>query len=63
MNEMVKTTERNGGLRKSTSSWRLAVNETVASGALWAYQAFNMDKLGLGQKLLAYDVEEENLDL
>ena len=63
VNEMVRTAERNGGVRKSTSSWRLAVNETVASGALWAYQAFNMDKLGLGQKPLAYDIEEENLDL
>ncbi|PMD30644.1 FAD binding domain protein [Hyaloscypha variabilis F] len=63
VNEMHKTAERNGTVRKSTSGWRLAVNETVVSGALWVYGACNLNKLGLGQKPLAYDVEEENLDL
>lgn len=63
VNEMVKSAERNGAVRKSTSSWRLAVNETVASGALWVYQAFNIDRFGFGQKPLAYDVEDEDLDL
>lgn len=47
VNKMAKTAERNGGVRKSTNSWRLAVNKTGASGVLWAYQAFSMDKWGL----------------
>ena len=63
MNEMHKTAERNGTVRKSTSGWRLMVNEVMISGALWFYQTCNLDKLGLGQKPLAYDVEEEKLDL
>ena len=63
VNEMHKTAERNGTVRKSTSGWRLMVNEVMISGALWFYQTCNLDKLGLGQKPLAYDVEEEKLDL
>ncbi|KAH9209024.1 FAD binding domain protein [Leptodontidium sp. 2 PMI_412] len=63
VDEMVKTAERNGGVRKQTSNWKLAMNEKLATGAMWAYQAFGLEKLGLGQKPLAYDPEEENLDL
>lgn len=63
VDEMVKTAERNGGVRKQTSEWKLAMNEKLATGALWAYQALGLEKFGLGQKPLAYDPEEENLDL
>ncbi|KAF2179547.1 FAD binding domain protein [Zopfia rhizophila CBS 207.26] len=57
--EMLQTAERNGGMRKKAGPWRLRFTELSISGALWVYKMCNLEKLGLGQKPLAYDVEEE----
>ena len=46
---------------KKTGSWRLWLNEIGISGALWLYRICDLDKLGLGQKPLAYDVDEEEI--
>ncbi|KAF3384116.1 hypothetical protein DPV78_012837 [Talaromyces pinophilus] len=59
VNEMYLLAERNGGIRKKTTPWRLRFNELATSGALGIYNFFGMGKLGLGQKPLAYDVEED----
>ncbi|KAF9876742.1 hypothetical protein CkaCkLH20_05588 [Colletotrichum karsti] len=60
--QMLKTTERNGQVRKKKDPWRLRLNEMVFSGGLWIYKAAGLSKLGMGQKLLAYDVDEEVFD-
>ncbi|CEL00966.1 hypothetical protein ASPCAL00558 [Aspergillus calidoustus] len=57
--EMSKTAERNGNVRKKTDPWRLWLQECAISGILSAYNFFQLDRLGIGQKLVAYDVEEE----
>ncbi|KAI1460179.1 hypothetical protein F4805DRAFT_18934 [Annulohypoxylon moriforme] len=57
--EMLKTTERNGAVRKKTAPWRLWASELAISGGLWVYRMAGLEKMGLGQKPLAYDVEEE----
>ena len=61
VDEMHKTAERNGDVRKKTGPWRLWFNEIGISGALWLYRLCNLDKLGLGQKPLAYDIDEEEI--
>ncbi|GKT41229.1 6-hydroxynicotinate 3-monooxygenase [Colletotrichum spaethianum] len=57
--QMLDTAERNGSVRKQTAPWRLRANELAISGGLWVYKIAGLEKLGLGQKPLAYDVEEE----
>ncbi|KAL3450225.1 hypothetical protein BJX65DRAFT_24547 [Aspergillus insuetus] len=59
--EMSRTAERNGNMRKKTDPWRLWLQECAISGALGVYHLCRLDKLGLGQKPLAYDVEEEDV--
>lgn len=59
--EMYKIAERNGNVRKKTGPWRLWMNELGISGVLWVYQLCNLDKLGLGQKPIAYDVDDEEV--
>lgn len=59
--EMYKIAERNGNVRKKTGPWRLRMNEFGISGGLWVYQVCNLDKLGLGQKPVAYDVDDEEV--
>jgi 2-polyprenyl-6-methoxyphenol hydroxylase-like FAD-dependent oxidoreductase len=61
VDEMHKTAERNGDVRRKTGPWRLWFNEIAISGALWLYRLCKLDKLGLGQKPLAYDVDEEDI--
>ncbi|KAJ4361233.1 hypothetical protein N0V95_002051 [Ascochyta clinopodiicola] len=61
--EMLKTTERNGTVRRKKGAWELWANEMAISGGLWVYKTASLDKLGLGQKPLAYDVEEEEFKL
>ncbi|KAB2098642.1 hypothetical protein AG0111_0g13124 [Alternaria gaisen] len=61
--EMLKTTERNGTIRKKKGAWELWANEIAISGGLWVYRTASLDKFGLGQKPLAYDVEEEEFGL
>ncbi|KAH8695661.1 FAD binding domain protein [Talaromyces proteolyticus] len=56
-----KTAERNGDMRKKMSPFRFWIQEQVMSTALSLYGVFNLDKLGLGQKPLAYDVEAEDV--
>ncbi|WYZ38254.1 hypothetical protein EsH8_III_000168 [Colletotrichum jinshuiense] len=57
--QMLDVAERNGSVRKQTAPWRLRANELAISGGLWVYKKAGLDKFGLGQKPLAYDVEEE----
>ena len=57
--EMLKRAERNGSVRKQTAPWRVRANELAISGGLWFYKVTGLERLGLGQKPLAYDVEGE----
>lgn len=57
--EMLKTAETRGSVRKKTSPRRLRFNEFMLAGGLMIYNTFGLKNLGLGQKLLAYDIEEE----
>jgi 2-polyprenyl-6-methoxyphenol hydroxylase-like FAD-dependent oxidoreductase len=59
VNEMHTVAERNGGVRKKTGPWQLWLKELATSGALGVYSFFGLGRLGLGQKPLAYDVEED----
>lgn len=57
--QMLKTAERNGDVRKKKTPLRLRANELALSWGLWVYGAVHLDKMGIGQGPLAYDVEEE----
>lgn len=57
--QMLKTAERNGDVRKKKTSLRLRVNELAISSGLWVFEKVGLDKFGIGQGPLAYDVEEE----
>ncbi|ETS80717.1 hypothetical protein PFICI_08246 [Pestalotiopsis fici W106-1] len=59
--EMLRTAERNGTIREKVPQWRLKANEFFMRGGLWVYETANLGKLGIGQKALAYDVEEEDI--
>lgn len=59
--EMYKIAERNGNVRKKTGPWQLWMNELGISGALWVYQLLGVDKLGLGQKPVTYDIDNEEI--
>ncbi|KAH6628958.1 hypothetical protein C7974DRAFT_463192 [Boeremia exigua] len=61
--DMLKTTESNGSIRRKKGAWELWANERAISGGLWVYNMAGLDKLGLRQKPLAYDVEEEEFKL
>ncbi|PVI00667.1 FAD binding domain protein [Periconia macrospinosa] len=61
--QMFKTTERNAGARKKATPWRLWANELAISGGLWVYKTAGLERMGLGQKALVYDVEEEQFEL
>jgi 2-polyprenyl-6-methoxyphenol hydroxylase-like FAD-dependent oxidoreductase len=56
---MLNKAERNGGVRKQTSPWRVRANELAISGGLWLYKTTGLERLGRGQKDLIYDVEKE----
>ncbi|KAK4034172.1 6-hydroxynicotinate 3-monooxygenase [Parachaetomium inaequale] len=56
---MLKKAERNGTVRKQTSPWRVRANELAISGGLWLYKTTGLERLGIGQRDLAYDVETE----
>lgn len=57
--QMLKTTESRGQIRKKKEPWRLRLNEMVLSGGLWVYNTTGLSKLGMGQKMLTYDVGDE----
>ncbi|OQE26063.1 hypothetical protein PENFLA_c007G00760 [Penicillium flavigenum] len=57
--QMLKTAERNGDIRKKKTPLRLRANELALSWGLWVYGAVGLDKIGIGQGPLAYDIEEE----
>jgi hypothetical protein len=59
--EMQNLAERNGTLRKKVDPLRLWVNELSMSALLFVYKVCSLDKLGLGQTPLVYDVEEEDV--
>jgi 2-polyprenyl-6-methoxyphenol hydroxylase-like FAD-dependent oxidoreductase len=59
--EMQNLAERNGTLRKKVDPLRLWVNELGMSALLFVYKVCSLDKLGLGQTPLVYDVEEEDV--
>lgn len=56
---MLDRAERNGSVRKQTPPWRVRANELAISGGLWLYKTAGLQRLGIGQKDLMYDVEEE----
>lgn len=60
--QVLKTAERNGDVRKKTTPLRLWVYELATSWGLWISEMVGLDKLGMGQQLLAYDVEEEQFE-
>lgn len=57
--EMLKAAESRGDVRRKTTPWRLRFNEFALAGGLKVYNAIGLNRLGIGQKGLAYDVEEE----
>ncbi|PCG88483.1 Monooxygenase, FAD-binding [Penicillium occitanis (nom. inval.)] len=57
--QMLKTAERNGDVRKKKTPLHLRVNELAISLGLKVYGAVGLDKVGIGQGPLAYDIEEE----
>ncbi|KAF3385973.1 FAD-dependent urate hydroxylase, partial [Talaromyces pinophilus] len=57
--QMLKTAERNGDIRKKKTPLRLRVNELALSWGLRVYGAVGLDKMGIGQGPLAYDIEDE----
>ncbi|KAF7586826.1 hypothetical protein BBP40_008251 [Aspergillus hancockii] len=59
VNEMHRVAERNGDVRKKTGPWQLWLKELATSETLLVYSFFGLDRLGLGQKPLVYDVEED----
>ncbi|KAL2867583.1 FAD-dependent oxidoreductase [Aspergillus lucknowensis] len=58
---MSKMAERNGNVRKKTGPWQLWLQECAISGMMSVYNLCRLDRLGIGQKELAYDVEEEEV--
>lgn len=58
---MMKAAVRSGDVRKKVDPWRLRANEIGYSVALWVNNTFNLERLGLGQKALVYDIEAEKL--
>ena len=57
--QMLKSAERNGDIRKKKTSFRLRVEEVALSFGFGMYGKMGLEKLGIGQGPLAYDVEEE----
>ncbi|PSN61797.1 FAD binding domain protein [Corynespora cassiicola Philippines] len=57
--QMLKTAEQNGGVRKKATPWGLWAKEIAIMGGLWALKATGLEKLGMGQKPLVYNIEEE----
>lgn len=58
---MLDQAERNGTIRKKVDPLRLWINEMTMSAALFVYKFCNLEKLGLGQSALVYDVDEEKV--
>ncbi|OQD86576.1 hypothetical protein PENANT_c007G04249 [Penicillium antarcticum] len=61
LNEIYTQAARNAGSRRKTGPWGLWMKESawsIYSNLSWA---FGLDKLGLGQKHLAYDIAEAEL--
>lgn len=56
---LLKTAEQNGSVRHKKTPWRLWATEIAITGGLWVYKTAGLEKLGLGQKPLAYDVDDE----
>ncbi|THC90061.1 hypothetical protein EYZ11_010477 [Aspergillus tanneri] len=61
VDEMHKAAERNGNVLKKDRSLGLWLKELVTSRDLGIYDLFALDKLGLGQKAMAYNIEEDIL--
>ncbi|KAH8886551.1 FAD/NAD(P)-binding domain-containing protein [Thozetella sp. PMI_491] len=57
--DVLHTAEQNGTIRQKTTPWGLWAKEKVISGGLHAHKALGLDKMGLHQKYLVYDVENE----
>ncbi|KAF2009634.1 FAD/NAD(P)-binding domain-containing protein [Aaosphaeria arxii CBS 175.79] len=56
---MLHTAEKNGDIRKEKGPWELWANGFAITAGLWFYKTAGLQRLGLGQKPLAYDVEDE----
>ncbi|KAF2193175.1 FAD binding domain protein [Zopfia rhizophila CBS 207.26] len=59
--EMLRTALRNGSVRKKMGPWRHRFNEVMMTGGLHLYNMLDLDRLGLGKKPLAYDIDEEQI--
>ncbi|KAI5922990.1 hypothetical protein F4810DRAFT_720629 [Camillea tinctor] len=57
--KMLKTTEQRGGVRQMAIPLRRWATELAISGGLWVYNTTGLEKLGFGQRPLAYDVDDE----
>ncbi|KFA79438.1 hypothetical protein S40288_09234 [Stachybotrys chartarum IBT 40288] len=57
--EILRTAERNGGVRRKKAPWRTRADEAAISCMLWVYRVAGLDRLGYGQKFATYDVEAE----
>lgn len=61
LKQVLDLSESRSDARKSIPKWRLQLRESVLTSALKLYKVLGLQKLGLGQKLSIYDVEEEAL--
>ena len=57
--KMLSTAQRNGTVRSKKGAWRLWTEEHIASLALRIYDTVGLEKWGLGQQELIYDVDDE----
>jgi 2-polyprenyl-6-methoxyphenol hydroxylase-like FAD-dependent oxidoreductase len=57
--DVLKTAEQNGNIRHKTGPLRLWATEKAISGGLWVHNVLGLDGMGLRQKYLVYDVEDE----
>lgn len=57
--KMLSTAQRNGTVRTKKGPWRLWIEEHVASQALRIHDTMGLEKWGLDQRDLIYDVDDE----
>jgi 2-polyprenyl-6-methoxyphenol hydroxylase-like FAD-dependent oxidoreductase len=56
---MFETAARNAEVRRKEGPWQHWLKEHGIHAAMWVYWALGLDRFGLGQGPLAYDVEKD----
>jgi 2-polyprenyl-6-methoxyphenol hydroxylase-like FAD-dependent oxidoreductase len=61
VSEIYRLSSDNSKLRNKTGPWGLWAKEVAIKVVLWAPSAFGLERFGLGQKHLVYDIDEHEL--